>query len=365
VYVLGHGAQRHRDYEHLMGTGGNTWAIVLAAGDGSRLHSLTTTESGIAIPKQFCSLRGGRSLLRTALQRAQAIAPPARICIVVARQHRHWWSAELAGEPASNIIIQPSNRGTAIGILLPLLHIMARDPDARIVLLPSDHHIRDEHVLSLALQSAEGALDAIRDGILLLGMPPQDAEPDLGYILPGTVDGPAVHTVLRFVEKPDRLLARILIDAGALWNTFIMAARAQPLLEVFLQLIPQIVAGMRAVIDHNQCIGDAPDAVIDLYRALPEIDFARQFLQNSALRPRVLRVEECGWSDLGTPMRVAETLGRLPIDREVEAHVLDRHTGWLNLATQHARHQASALRRSESTLTPHVATSLVAKRRGE
>src|SRR5258708_4316875 len=61
---------------------GNTWAIVLAAGEGSRLHSLTTTEAGIAIPKQYCSLRGGPSLLREALQRAEIVAHRASTAIL-------------------------------------------------------------------------------------------------------------------------------------------------------------------------------------------------------------------------------------------------------------------------------------------
>lgn len=53
----------------------NTWALVRAVGEGSRLRSLTTTEAGLAVPKQFCSLRGGPSLLHEALQRAEAVAP--------------------------------------------------------------------------------------------------------------------------------------------------------------------------------------------------------------------------------------------------------------------------------------------------
>jgi mannose-1-phosphate guanylyltransferase len=89
-----------------MNTSGNTWAIVLAAGEGSRLHSLTTTEAGIAIPKQDCSLRGGRSLLREALRRAETIASPANRCIVVAPHHKHWWDVELADEPESNVIVR-------------------------------------------------------------------------------------------------------------------------------------------------------------------------------------------------------------------------------------------------------------------
>jgi mannose-1-phosphate guanylyltransferase len=320
-----------------MNTPGNTWAIVLAAGEGSRLHSLTTTEAGIAIPKQYCSLRGGRSLLREALQRAETVASPANRCIVVATHHKHWWDAELAAEPESSVIVQPSNRGTANGILLPLLHIMARDPDARIVLLPSDHHVSDEHVLLAALQEAVRKLEARRDHVLLLGISPEEADPDLGYIVPGSVDGRAVWTVSRFVEKPNAPFAQVLIDAGALWNAFIVAAHAQALLQVFAQRFPRIVAEMRSVIEQNPRSGDAPDAVIDLYRGLPDIDFSRQILQSTASVLRVLRVKHCGWSDLGTPQRVAKVLRRLPRLDDVEDQGLHSRSGLLSLATQQAR----------------------------
>jgi mannose-1-phosphate guanylyltransferase len=69
----------------------NAWAIVLAGGEGSRLHSLTTDNSGNTVPKQFCSLRGGQSLLNEALQRAASIVEPDHICVIVAAQHRRWW----------------------------------------------------------------------------------------------------------------------------------------------------------------------------------------------------------------------------------------------------------------------------------
>jgi len=321
----------------------NTWAIVLAAGDGSRLRSLTMTESGIAIPKQFCSLRGGHSLLREALQRAESVASPQNICTVVARQHQRWWQTELAAAPKSNVIVQPRNRGTANGILLPLLHIMTRDPEARIVVLPSDHHVCDEPVLAAALQEAMRKLDARREQVLLLGISPDEADPDLGYIVPDCGDGTALFTVSRFVEKPNAPLARILIDAGALWNTFIVAAYAQALLRVFAQRFPQTVAEMRSVIKQNQCTGDAPDAVIELYRGLPDIDFSREILQGVASVLRVLRVNHCGWSDLGTPQRVAETLRRLSRRDEIEDDDLHVGSGFLSLAVQHARLQTERI----------------------
>jgi mannose-1-phosphate guanylyltransferase len=130
------------------------WALLLAAGDGRRLLELTTTRKGLTVPKQFCSLRRGPSLLQEALQRAAAVTSSVRICAVVAADHRKWWSEQLECLPAENIFVQPSNRGTANGILLPLLNIIRRDPDARILLLPSDHHVRDEDTLAESISVA-------------------------------------------------------------------------------------------------------------------------------------------------------------------------------------------------------------------
>ena len=77
----------------------HTWAVVLAGGEGRRLQGLTTTANGTVIPKQYCSLLSGPSLLQEALRRAQAIAPPERICAVVADQHRRWWSQQTQSLP--------------------------------------------------------------------------------------------------------------------------------------------------------------------------------------------------------------------------------------------------------------------------
>jgi mannose-1-phosphate guanylyltransferase len=66
----------------------HSWALVLAAGDGTRLRQLTTTSCGLAVPKQFCSFGGGHSLLHKALERANVIARPERTCAIVAQQHR-------------------------------------------------------------------------------------------------------------------------------------------------------------------------------------------------------------------------------------------------------------------------------------
>src|ERR1700692_2215043 len=107
-----------------------TWALVLAGGEGSRLQSLTARASGIVVPKQFCSLGYGPSLLTQSLIRAGSVAPIIQTCAVVVARHQWWWDQPLRSLPKENVFVQPENRGTAHGILLALLRLGARGPGA-------------------------------------------------------------------------------------------------------------------------------------------------------------------------------------------------------------------------------------------
>jgi mannose-1-phosphate guanylyltransferase len=292
----------------------NVWALVLAAGEGSRLSALTMTPSGIHVPKQFCSLLHGPSLVDEALRRAQSIAPYERVCTIVAAQHHRWWE-RLAGRlPASNVIVQPQNRGTANGILLALLHIVERDRNAQIVLLPSDHHVQDEPVLAEALRCAVTHLQWRPSEILLLGIEPDEPDPELGYIVPGDRGSRRAFEVVQFVEKPAVARARELIDAGALWNAFIVAATAQSFLRLLERRFPHIVRQMRDAVRRDLHSPAGMSATAELYELLSDLDFSRHVLSNgSEANLRVLRVPQCGWSDLGTSKRVAATLRQLRI----------------------------------------------------
>ncbi|HSD75688.1 MAG TPA: sugar phosphate nucleotidyltransferase [Steroidobacteraceae bacterium] len=286
----------------------NTWAIVLAAGEGSRLRSLTTDSSGVAVPKQFCSLQGGSSLLEETLRRAQSVVARERVTVIVAQQHRRWWKNVLWRLPTSNVVVQPRNRGTANGILLPVLRILARDPLARIAFLPADHYVRDERTLARSLSAALAELSRRPTDLVLLGVSPDVADPELGYIVPRSAhQGSAAVQVERFVEKPDASTARQLIEAGALWNSFIFAAHGFAVLSLLRRRHPLLVDRMETALSRND-----EHALSELYEELPDIDFSRHIAQDAEESLRVLAVPSCGWNDLGTPQRVTETLRRIP-----------------------------------------------------
>jgi mannose-1-phosphate guanylyltransferase len=301
--------QQHARQRLTDGSDDDAWALVLAAGEGSRLRALTMTPAGAHVPKQFCSLLGGASLMDEALERAESVAPRGRVCAIVAAQHRRWWERLPERLPASNVIVQPENRGTANGILLALTRISERDRNARVVLLPSDHHVEDEPTLAGSLRCAGEHLRLRPDEILLLGIQPGEADPELGYIVPGRRFPQGTLGIAEFVEKPTAPIARQLIEKGALWNSFILAATAGALLRLLRQRFPEIVDAMRDVVRRDRHRPDNPIATARLYAHLPSLDFSRDVLSTEREPTlRVLAVPECGWSDLGNPTRIAATL---------------------------------------------------------
>jgi mannose-1-phosphate guanylyltransferase len=320
-----------------------TWAVVLAAGQGTRLSALTTDASGRSVPKQFCSLDGGHSLLQEALQRAQRVAPPDRVCAVVAADHRRYWKPTLRDLPATNVITQPHDRGTANGVLLAILRILERDLLARIVFLPADHYVRDERSLAGSVRAAVSSPACDADRVMLLGIQPEEADPELGYIVPGPKLADGTRGVARFVEKPPIGVARQLLREGALWNSFIFAANGRALLAMIHHRVPDVVEQMATAIGRDAQSRTPTIALANLYDSLPKIDFSRAIIQGAENVLRVVSAPPCGWSDLGTPARVAQTLQRLsqellerasssrPIARYVDSFAL------MNLAAQQSR----------------------------
>ena len=285
------------------------WSIVLAAGEGTRLQSLTSDPAGAATPKQFCSLYGATTLLGDALRRAQAVSSPERIGTIVAAQHRRWWRTEVDALNDANVFVQPENRGTANGILLPTLHIAARERDAVIVWLPSDHHVQDEAVLGQALREAATTVREA-SGLLLLGIEPEEADEELGYVVPDFEIAEGVHTVHSFVEKPAPSVAAELLGRGALWNSFIFAATARALLDLFDRRLPGLVDRMQHALARDGYRSQGGAALCAEYSEMRALDFSRHLLAGAETELLVKRVPACGWNDLGTPRRLAATLER-------------------------------------------------------
>jgi mannose-1-phosphate guanylyltransferase len=279
------------------------WVIVLAAGEGRRLSALTRGPEGNSIPKQYCSFGRDRCMLQWALDRALGVSPLERVLAIVAREHRSFWEHELAALPRRNVVVQPRNRGTAAGILLPLLHILARDPEATVCILPADHHVEDEDTLRDALRTAVRAVANDPDRVVLLGVTPEELDTEYGWILPGPGRGDWTQRVERFVEKPGVTVAAELLLKGAVWNSFVFAGAGRTLLRIIADRLPDLVEAF----PRDGRLAD--DALVgELYEEIPSRDFSRDVLEGAVDRLAVFPVPPCGWSDLGTPSRLGRFL---------------------------------------------------------
>ena len=220
---------------------GGLWVILLAGGDGKRVLALTRNRAGVGVPKQFWKPDGRESMLTWALRRAEGVASHSRIVPVVSVAHRFWWERELSHLPPTNIVVQPENRGTAPGILLPLLRILSRDPEAMVVVLPSDHFVANEGVIRGALFDALEVVHQHRSRVVLIGIESRSVDFGYGWISASRGARGPVQKVSRFIEKPHRITALRLLRQGGLVNSLIFVASGAGLLSMFKKTVPALV----------------------------------------------------------------------------------------------------------------------------
>jgi mannose-1-phosphate guanylyltransferase len=287
----------------------NEWAVILAGGDGTRLKSLTRHIAGDERPKQFCSVLGRATLLEETRERAALELAPERTFYVVNRAHENFYQPILNDKPSANLIVQPSNRGTAPAILYSLLRIAAEDPKAVVAFFPSDHYVSDDAKFMAQIRTAIDSATKQRDLIVLLGLEPESPEVEYGWIEPShAIRGHAhIFGVRRFWEKPNRMLAQVLQLRGCLWNSFVMVASAQALLDIIERAIPEVYRSFAAL---TPLFGTAAEvrAMELVYSRLNDVNFSHQVLALKPERLAVLKVTGVRWNDLGEPKRVMASL---------------------------------------------------------
>jgi len=286
---------------------GETWAVILAGGEGTRLRSFTTSREGATTPKQFCRFRDERSLLSVTLDRALRITSPERVLAVVMDAHRRWWEREFDRLPEHNVIAQPRSRGTAVAILQALVEVHGRDRQPRLVVMPCDADVDDEELLLGSISMAQRTAWAFPDDVILLGVVPSHLDCEYGWIVPAA-NGPAsARRVRAFVEKPSLDLARRLARQGGLWNSFIFACHGWALYSLFEEALPELAADYLHRLE--QCGGGPAGRALATFD-VAERDFGRDVLERDPSRLRLVPVPPCGWTDLGTPARLASWLER-------------------------------------------------------
>lgn len=292
------------------------WVVVLAGGEGHRLASLTRALYGLDLPKQFAVLSGDLSLLQTTIVRAAELTSFDRISVVVTSHHEPTAREQLEAYPGVELIVQPRNLDTGPGILLPLVRILARAPNARVVFLPSDHYIATPEPIVAALRAA--ADHAMHDRMAMIGVAPTGPEVEYGWIVRGRrIPGTNAYDVRRFEEKPQPTIAEALWRSGGLWNTFIQTGPAHVFWELARRFLPMHTELLER---YAVAVGglDEQAALEAAYSTMPAASFSRDVLAHAG-NLVVLPVEGSGWSDWGSPQRVFASLAGTPShDRLVE-----------------------------------------------
>lgn len=290
---------------------GDLWAVVLAGGQGRRLAVLTRAIYGEPRPKQFAALHGPRTLLRRTLDRTTRRVPLDRTVVVGLAEHARHFEAELGSFTRPAVLLQPEDRGTAAAVLLAAHWVARRDPPAVVAVFPSDHAVRGEETFVRHVAALADFVDGTPERIVIVGAPPTSPETDYGWVEPDrelalTGAGP-VWSVRRFVEKPTPEGAQACLDAGALWSTFVLVARAAALIDAGRQLLRRFHDG---VADLAALGGPevSARALRPAYAAIPHASFSSAILELCAPILAVSRLSGVAWHDLGTPARLVGSL---------------------------------------------------------
>jgi len=275
------------------------WTIVLAAGAGRRLAGVTG-----GVPKQFFRPSAGESLLGMTLARMAPLSVAERTVIIVDESHRPLLDG-CEVPPGMRVLFQPADRGTATGVLMALMPVLAEAPDDVVVLTPSDHAVADIGLFTRGLRAAIQFVD-LENAVVLFGVDSSEASPDLGWIIPSQRDTPLAR-VAAFVEKPDQDHADRLHQQGAVWNTMVVVARASALRSLYEAHLPALATVFDVALRLH---GDQARArfLAETYPTLPPRDFSRDLLEQARTLFVYTWPAAIGWSDLGTPDRLNQWL---------------------------------------------------------
>jgi mannose-1-phosphate guanylyltransferase/mannose-6-phosphate isomerase len=218
--------------------------VVLSGGSGTRLWPLSRK----LLPKQFLPLLSGRTMIQETVLRLAGL-PDCAAPLVVAGSDQRFLAAEQMRGTGARILLEPVGRNTAPAIAAAALVAQAEDPQAVLLVLPSDHAIGNVPAFHAAVAQARAAAGAGR--LATFGMFPSSPETGFGYIEAGALLSglPGTRAIARFVEKPDAATAQRFLDAGNfLWNSGMFLFGAAAFLAELGRLRPAILAAARLAV---------------------------------------------------------------------------------------------------------------------
>ncbi|WP_405226836.1 mannose-1-phosphate guanylyltransferase [Dokdonia sp. Asnod1-B02] len=272
----------------------NYYALLMAGGVGSRFWPVSTQ----AFPKQFHDMLGtGETLLQKTFNRLAKIVPEDQILILTNTDYNDLVKEQLPNIKQKNIVLEPAMRNTAPCILLSALKVEKENPDAVMVVAPSDAWIEDEDAFVENLQKAFDAAQQ-EETIVTLGIQPSFPNTGYGYINYDKSDNAFAKAVKRFTEKPDYPTAKEFVASGEyLWNAGMFIWSVKTVVNSFKSFLPD----MYSLLNEGNVVYNLPEEQDFINEAYPKaenisIDFGvMEKHQNVKVVPATF-----DWNDLGT-----------------------------------------------------------------
>lgn len=276
----------------------NNYTVIMAGGVGERFWPMSRTSR----PKQFIDILGtGKTLIHQTYERFVDICLPENIYIVTNKRYKELVLEQIPGLKPEQVISEPTRKNTAPCIAYAAYKIHALNPDARIVVAPSDHIILKEEIFRNIILSALDAASK-HEWLLTLGITPSRPDTGYGYIqfvnenLPG--ENPLLKKVKTFTEKPVLEMAESFLKSGDfLWNSGIFIWSSKAIIDAFEKYQPEISYVFREAMDKYNKPAEQPymDIAYATCKSI-SIDYA---IMEKADNVYVF-VSDFGWSDLGT-----------------------------------------------------------------
>lgn len=271
-------------------------AIVLAGGSGTRFWPASRR----ATPKQFLPVIPGseETLIGATVRRISPLVPGSNVLVATGEHLIQGARRALPELPAAQFLGEPMARNTAPCIGWATAWIARTNPEALVMVLPSDHHIGDEAAFLAALERALHS--ASSSAITTIGVRPTRAETGYGYIELGETVGPELHRVTRFVEKPNREKAEQYLSGGRhLWNSGMFFFRASAMLGAIERHLPALAEGLARIYRASQLgVAEEKRETRAVFEALPPVSIDYGVMEKEAVLNVV--TGDFGWNDLGS-----------------------------------------------------------------
>lgn len=301
----------------------NYYCVIMAGGIGARFWPLSKT----ATPKQFIDILGdGTTLIQKTFRRFEKICLPENIYVVTNVMYRDTVKAQLPALPEENIVLEAARRNTAPCIAYANYKIKKKNPNAVIVVAPSDHVIQKEDIFIEVIQSGM-SIAAESNNLLTIGIRPSFPHTGYGYIQYEEdvkyKDSSSVYKVKTFTEKPAYEMAKQFIECGDfLWNAGIFMWSLKAIEQAFEEFLPEINDLFKqGMVFYNT--RDEKDFIHNIYQVCRNISIDYGIMEKA--RNVYVCAAEFGWSDLGTwgslyEMRPKDENGNAVIGRQVKTY---------------------------------------------